>query len=638
MKLFKSIVILATLLPFHSVTAQITLPKIIADGMVLQRNSGVNIWGWASPKEKITLTFKNKTYNTVTDENGNWLIKLTPNAAGGPYSMKIKGKNTIVLNDILLGEVWLCAGQSNMVHQMRLHNVVYEKEIATANNSFIRQFAVPNVFNLDKPQTNVATGSWKSATSEGIMNFSAVAYFFAQKLYEKYKVPIGIVNASWGGSRIEAWMSADAFTGMNRELATIEKNKDTTYIYKLTAKRPSKISDDDDMGLIEKWYSTDYKAINWKTIAVPGYWEDQGIKNLDGVVWYRREINVPEHTANADAKLFLGRIVDSDIAYLNGVEIGRTSYMYPQRRYTIPKGLLKPGKNLLVIRVANMNGKGGFVPDKPYQLISQKDTITLDGYWKYKVGQIFSPEQKPEPEAISMHHQPTALYNAMLAPFIQYAIKGFNWYQGESNTAQPEQYTDLQNRMIADWRKKWKNNNLPFNFVQLPGYMDYNYLPEESQWAMFRESQAKTLNTTNTAMVVSIDLGEWNDIHPDRKKEVGERLALAAEKNAYNEDITASGPVLKSYKTEGNKIILTFNNTEKSLKTSDNDPPAEIAIAGEDKKFVWAHAKIDGNNLIVWNDTIPNPKYVRYAWADNPVNPNLINTYGLPAAPFRTDN
>jgi sialate O-acetylesterase len=342
---------------------------------------------------------------------------------------------------------------------------------------------------------------------------------------------------------------------------------------------------------------------------------------------------------NVPAKVFLGRIVDADVLYINGKQVGNTTYQYPQRRYNIPAGILKPGKNLFVVRVINNFGKGGFVPDKPYQLMAGKDTIDLKGYWEYKVGQVFTRQPGSfGGGGIAAQNQPAALYNAMIAPLTNYTIKGFIWYQGESNTGRAAEYAKLQPAMINDWRKKWKEPDAPFLYVQLPGFMDYNYSPSESQWAQLREAQLKSLSVPNTGMAVAIDLGEWNDIHPDRKKPVGDRLAIAAMNIAYGEkDIVPMGPLYRSQQIEGNKIILTFSYVDGGLLTNDGEAPAEFAVAGADKKFVWAKAKIEGDKIVVWSDDIPNPKYVRYAWADDPVNPNLYNKEGLPASPFRTD-
>ena len=637
MKYLKILIVAITILLCIDATAQVVLPKLISDGMILQRDAKLKIWGWSSPGESIAISFKNKTFKTVADNVGNWQLILPPQKAGGPFTMKIKGKNQINISDILIGDVWLCSGQSNMEHQMSLHSVLYADEIARANYKEIRQFKVPNTINFQQPQKDLPGGVWKWANPQDVLAFSAVAYFFAKDIYEKYKVPVGIINASWGGTPIEAWMSEESLKDFPSIRATAEKNKDTAYINSMNRNSGNiRMSQPEDKGLTGNWFDAAYVPKGWRNIAIPGYWEDQGVRDLDGVVWYRKEIDVPASMTNVPAKVFLGRIVDADALYINGKQVGATTYMYPQRLYQLPEGTLKQGKNLFVIRVTNNFGKGGFVPDKPYQLITDKDTIDLTGYWQYKVGQVNRPRSGGGGGGMTIHYQPTVLYNAMLAPLTGYSIKGFVWYQGESNAGRPDEYAKLQPTMIQDWRKKWSNNNLPFLFVQLPGFGDYNYLPAESQWAKFREAQAKSLSVPNTGMAVAIDLGEWNDIHPDRKKEVGDRLALAAQKIAYNENIVYSGPTYQSFKTEGNKMILSFTNIGGGLTTSDGEELSDFAIAGADQKFLPAKAMIDGDKVVVWNDEVPEPKYVRYAWADNPVNPNLINREGLPGAPFET--
>jgi sialate O-acetylesterase len=636
----KLITIVFYLITTCSLHAQIKLPQIIRDSMILQRDAKINIWGWASKGEKVSLKFNGKTYRTKTGNDGKWKVQLSPMKAGGPYTMNISGKNKITLHDILMGDVWLCTGQSNMVHQMKLHSVFYPNEISNANYPNIRQFWVPNTTNLVSPQQDLPGGSWKWANPENVADFSAVAYFFAKDLYAKYHVPIGIINASWGGVPIESMMSEESFKSFPDILKTIEKNKDTSYVNGVNRKvfaSARNIKRPEDKGLTEKWFSPSYQPKEWHRIAIPGFWADEGAKNLNGVVWYRREIDVPGSMTKVAAKIFLGRIVDADELYINGVKVASTGYMYPQRRYPVPDGLLKPGKNLFVVRVTNNFGKGGFVPDKPYELIAGADTIDLTGYWQYKAGVVNERRHGFGGFGIALQNQPTALYNSMIAPLINYAVKGFVWYQGESNTGKPDEYAKLQPDMINDWRSKWNEGNLPFLFVQLPGFGDYNYLPSESEWALFREAQAKSLSVPNTAMAVAIDLGEWNDIHPDRKKPVGDRLALAAEKIAYGENVVYAGPLYQSSSIEGNKIVISFTHTGSGLSTNDDELPAEFAISGEDKKFVWGDAKIDGDKIIVSSEDVPSPKYVRYAWADMPVNPNLINKEGLPAAPFRTD-
>lgn len=635
MKKFLTILVATTWISI-SLQAQIRLPKLISDSMVLQRDTKLQIWGWASPGEKLRVQFSNKTYKTKADADGKWKLGLPPMKAGGPYTMKITGKNTVVIKDILMGDVWFCSGQSNMVHQMNIHDVTYATDIAMANYPAIRQFLVPAAGNLSAPQEELADGAWKAAIGDQVRPFSAVAYFFARKIYEKYGIPIGIINASVGGTPAEAWTSDEGLKDFPALLHTIQQNKDTAYVNNrnriaAAANKPGAPADPGLTGDI-KWYDVAYKPKGWRNINIPGYWEDQGIKDLDGVLWYRREIEVPAAMTGKPAGIFLGRIVDADMLYINGKQVGTTAYQYPQRRYRIPAGVLQPGNNLFVIRVTNNAGKGGFVPDKPYCLFAGSDTIDLKGYWQYKVGEVFEP-RSPGPSALATQNQPSALYNAMVAPLVPYAVKGILWYQGESNAQRPEEYEKLLPALIADWRQQWRQPDIPFIYAQLPGFMDYRYLPSESNWAKLREAQRKTLSVPHTAMTVNIDLGEWNDIHPDNKKDVGERMALAAIKIAYGENIVYAGPMYRSATVEEGKIIISFTHTGSGFITNDEEMIRGFAIAGPDKKFVWANARADGDRIIVWHKDIADPKYIRYAWADNP-DVNLYNREGLPASPF----
>jgi sialate O-acetylesterase len=554
--------------------------------------------------------------------------------------MDVEGRNHITVKDILIGDVWFCSGQSNMVHQLRLHSVFYPNAIPDAHYPDIRQFWIPTLTDLNGPERDLPTGYWKPAVPADVGEFSAVAYFFARDLYDRYHVPIGIINASVGGTPIEAWISKEGFNGFDRELKTIARNQDTAFINKFQIRRlKSSRGKPKDKGLTGQfpWYSPDYVPKEWRQIGIPGYFEDQGLRNLNGIVWYRREITLPASMDGKEAMVYLGRIVDADELYINGKKVGQTTYQYPQRRYKIPTGLLKAGANLFVIRVTNHSGKGGFVPDKPYYIFADADTVDLKGYWTYKVGQIDLPaSRRGGGFGFSAQNAPTALYNAMVAPETKYAIKGFVWYQGESNTGNAAEYAKLLPALIKDWRTKWNESDLPFLFVQLPGFGDYNYLPAESNTALLRESQRKTLSVPRTAMAVAIELGEWNDIHPDRKKPIGDRLARAAERMVYGENIVAAGPLFRSAVKKGGKVVLSFSNVGGGLQTSDGEPLEEFAIAGSDKHFVWATAKIQGKQVVVYSDQVSDPSYIRYAWADNPVNPNLENKEGLPASPFET--
>lgn len=615
--------------------------------MVLQRDAKTKVWGWAAPGEKVTVNFKGKSYKTKADADGKWAVSLAPMKAGGPYTMEIKASNQITIKDILLGDVYFVSGQSNMVHQMSLHNVTYANDIATANYPQIRHFWIPTTTNLEGPAKDLPQSAWKTANPQDVNNFSAVAYFFARKLYEQYQVPIGLINASVGGTPIEAWTSKEGLKEFPAALATIERNSDTSYVNSIkrraqAAARANQKKVEQDKGLTEsvRWYETAYKPKGWRNINIPGYWEDQGIKDLNGVVWYRREIDIPASMTGVPAKVHLGRIVDADALYINGEQVGNTTYQYPQRRYSVPAGVLKHGKNTFVVRVTNQGGKGGFVPDKPYFIEANGQTVDLKGYWQYKVGEVFRPATGGNGGDFyfNAQNQPTALYNAMVAPATDYTLKGILWYQGESNAGNPAEYKKLLPALINDWRDKWQQGNIPFLYVQLPNFLEVNYLPSESNWALMREAALETLSVPNTAMAVTIELGEWNDIHPDNKKDVGERLALAAQELVYGDKkVVSSGPLFQSSTIDGNKIILSFTHVGSGLTSLDGEELEWFAIAGADKKFVWAKARIEGDKVVVWSEEVPEPKYVRYAWADNPAGVNFYNKEGLPASPFRTD-
>lgn len=622
---------------------QIRLPNLLCDSMVIQREAEIKIWGWASPGEKVNVSFNGKHGSAITGPDGKWLLKLPAMKAGGPYKMELKGKNKVLLTDILIGDVWLCSGQSNMVHQMKVHNITYAKEISQANYPEIRQFLVPVAAGLTGPSADINRSSWKSANSKDVNDFSVVAYFFAKQIFEKYRIPIGLINSSVGGTSVESWTSEEGLQDIDGMRELIVRNKDTAYVNganRMAASAQATKTAVADQGLTGnmKWYDPGYLPKGWMNINIPGYWEDQGIADLDGVVWYRREFDVPEAMIGVPALIHMGRIVDADRFYVNGQQVGSTGYQYPQRRYSLKPGILKPGKNIFVIRVENSIGKGGFVPDKPYFIEAAGRAIDLKGNWQYKVGAVYIPAIKTKPHGISEQAQPTALYNAMIAPLTNYRLKGVLWYQGENNVGNAKAYKQMLPSLIKDWRNKFSKADLPFYYVQLPNYGDMHYLPVESNWALMREAALQTLKVPFTGMAVTIDLGEWNDIHPDNKKDVGDRLGLIARHFMYGEhNLVYSGPIFRSSAIKGNRIAVSFDQIGTGLITIDGEPLSQFEIAGEDKKFVWAEAKIEGDQVVIWSDQITSPKYVRYAWADNPVAPNLYNRQKLPASPFRTD-
>ncbi|WP_041706618.1 sialate O-acetylesterase [Ruminiclostridium cellulolyticum] len=625
---------------------KIRLPRIISDGMVLQRNTDVKIWGWASPGEAVTVRFIGKAYHAFADDSGEWFVRLEQAKAGGPYDMYIETEESlekITIKNILMGDVWLCSGQSNMEMKMDSVKDTYPDEIVHSCNDYIRHFLVPVKYDFEKPQTDLEAGIWEAANPESILDFTATGYFFALKLFEKYNIPIGLINASLGGSPAEAWLSENALREFPEHYESAKQLSNRDYLDKVLREDQESAEawytalNQNDEGLKSNdipFHDTEYDAPFWQNIKVPSYWEDEGVGNFNGVVWFRKEIDIPSTLADKPARLVLGNIVDEDTAYINGIEVGTTPNQYITRKYSIQEGLLKEGKNTIVLRVVNTAGKGGFYKDKPYQLEIGDNIIELSGEWQYMIG----AKSSPMPAPAFVQWRPLGLYNGMIAPVTSYSIKGFIWYQGESNTKNPGEYENLLKALIADWRQKWNMGNLPFLYVQLPNFMEASEIPMESSWAELREAQRRTLSVPCTGMAVAIDLGEWNDIHPVNKKDVGFRLALAAMKTAYRDKtIVAYGPMYQSGKIDGNRIILSFTDTGSGLTVKNGDRPEAFAIAGADRTFVRADAEIIGDSVAVWSEKVSHPVYVKYAWADNPADANLYNLEGLPASPFTTE-
>jgi len=626
---------------FHfSLLANIRLPKLISDGMVLQRDQKVNVWGWAFANEQILLTIDNKKYKTKADIKGNWKLVLPPHKAGGPYTLHISGLNTIEIKNVVFGDVWLCSGQSNMELPMNRVKILYEYELSTIEYFNIRTFNVPQKYNFKTSESDYQYGKWQQVNPQTILSFSAVAFFFARELYEDYRVPIGIINASLGGSPVQAWMSEEALKGFPDYLNEAYKWRNDELI-KQTEKHDTEISNAWYAEANEKdaghgnplWSSENINDADWQTIDIPGYWNEKYSEINNGVVWFRREFIVSKEDARKPAFLNLGRIIDADSTFINGKFVGNVTYQYPPRWYNVPENLLKEGRNEIAVRVVSNAGIGGFVLDKNYELKTANNLIYLNGEWKMKQG----CSMPVLPGQTFIRWKPMGLYNGMIAPLNSFTKKGILWYQGESNTGKPEEYTALLSTMITDWRSKFNQNKLPFIFAQLPNFMEAKAEPVESNWALFRQAQVKVLAVKNTAMSVNIDLGEWNDIHPLNKKDVGLRLAKIARKLAYGEKIIATAPFVKSAKTIGNKIVITFNRNGKCISTFDGKAPQEFAVAGSDGKFVWATAEISGNQIIIYNSTVTKPVKIRYAWADNPENANLTDTDGNFVSPFQIE-
>lgn len=618
------------------VKSQVRLPRLISDGMVLQRGTDIKIWGWASPEEIVTLDLEGKKYTTVTNVDGKWTIILPPHIAGGPYKINLSASNNIVIDNVLFGDVWICGGQSNMEFNMKAAKDKYSNIIQNCTNKYIRQFEVPDNFNFIQQSEDLKGGRWIEASPGNILDFSAVAYFFAQSLYQQYNIPIGIINNAVGGSPAESWISEEKIKIFPHYYDELLKYKDPKVVAEVDSTNGANIRNwnyqvnNTDVGLKLNWRNSPSEYPGWEEMNIPGYWADGPLGEINGAVWFAREINISNVAEAGNAKILLGNIVDVDSVYINGQFIGSAPHRFRTRDYVIPRGLLKSGNNIIVARIINQSGRGGFIPDKPYQLITDKDTIDLAGKWKYRLG----ARMEPQPSYIYMRWSPVGLFNAMVAPLTNYSIKGVVWYQGESNTKNPSEYGRLMKTLIADWREQWGQGDFPFLYTQLSSYLPAKSQPSESSWAELRQAQLKNLEIPNTGMAVTIDIGEWNDVHPLNKKDVGERLALQAKKLVYNENIIASGPLPYSIHAKGKKLIISFINTGLGLTTKKGKELKHFAIAGNSGNYLWAKARIRGKKIIISNNLIKHPSRVRYAWADNPEGANLYNREGLPASPF----
>lgn len=616
--------------------SQVRLPKYISDGMVLQRDQPIKIWGFASPDEKVMVRFAGKDYASLTQKDSIWSVMLPAQMAGGPHNISIKGYNQIMVKNVLFGDVWLCSGQSNMELPIERLKDAYPELYRSARNPMIRQFTVPKTYDFKNEKEDISGGSWIEVSPKTIKDFSGVAYFFAAKVYESEKIPIGLINSALGGSPAQSWISEEGLKKFPEYLDIVYQYRDEKYVDSIknyNANRHSnwyKKLNESDEGLKQHWAQTDIDRSTWKTAAMPSLWSSFDSNMKPGAIWMHRTFDVSKKQVGQTARLFLGCIVDADSVYVNGQFAGTTSYQYPPRKYEIPGSLLKEGKNEITIRVIDENGRGGFVKDKPYEIVfKDKSTIKLEGEWRYKVG---CEVVKIEPH-IFIQWKPMGLYNAMIHPLFHYPIKGMLWYQGESNVGKPNEYFALMNELIHNWRAGWNNAELPFYFVQLANFLEAKEMPVESNWAALRQQQLDVLKIPNTGMTVTIDIGEWNDIHPLNKKDVGERLALHALKNQYTKkDIIISGPLVKKHKVSKNKVTLEFDFVQNGIKKV--DALKYFELAGDDKKFVKATAVIKGKSIILQSDQINAPKYVRYAWADNPEDVNFFNMEGLPASPF----
>jgi len=564
--------------------------------------------------------------------------------AGGPYEMTIaSGSTRITVHDILVGDVWIASGQSNMEWSVGESDNA-KSEMASANDPKIRQFAVPHSYS-DNPEGEVVGGSWAHADPEHVGRFSGVAYFFARDLRKSVDVPIGIIHTSWGGANIQTWMSRRALALTDSDWNAIAAKNRARADSSRAALR-ARIGDlpPVDAGLVNGravWADPAMSDEAWAMIQTPSLWEAAGYDGLDGIAWYRTSFTLSDDEARQPVRLSLGPIDDSDITWVNGVEVGRTEQRYAEpRTYVVPSSAVHAGKNVIAVRVEDTGGGGGIYGDRTSLYVEVGGVRRpLAGDWAFKVGAVSF-----QPDGQVINKVPTILYNRMIHPLLGFPIKGVLWYQGESNANTVEQateYRQLFRTMISSWRKEWRGSNpeFPFLWVQLPNYGKVDSTPPaQAPWAILRESQTAALALPKTGQVVAIDLGRADELHPRNKQDVGARMALEARDVAYGQHVVSSGPTYKQHVVRGKQVVIEFANIGGGLvsRTSDGSVTG-FAIAGNDHRFVWANAKLEGNRVVVWNDQVTTPVAVRYLWTNSPLAPVLYNRDGLPAAPFRTD-
>jgi sialate O-acetylesterase len=634
---------------------EVRLPAIISDNMVLQQQTKVRIWGNANPGEHVVVTLQQKSSSTVADKQGHWETSLATGKAGGPVELTVKGDNLITIRNVLIGEVWLCSGQSNMEWPL-INTFGGTETVAQAKYPEIRLFTVEKHTSAT-PLTDVV-GHWVVTTPEEAAHFSAVGYFFGRELYQQLKVPVGLIHSSWGGTPAEAWTSHEGMLS-SPELKPILDRYESSLNAMPQAKEAyaralaeweekNLYIDSGNKGEALGYADPAFAAADWSKMELPKQIETAGLL-MDGAIWFRKVLDLPESWTGKELVLNLPPIDDHDVTYFNGTKVGSigretpNSYSVP-RKYVVPGSLVRSGRNVIAVRVFDSAGEGGFSPGGAMSLgpagAAESEVISLRGVWDYKVEVALEPKHpdwatRPEAVGVGNQNSPSVLYNAMIAPLVPFAIRGVVWYQGESNAGRAYQYRTLFPIMIRDWRKAW-GSAFPFYFVQLANWHAHKSEPDESDWAELREAQMMTLREPQTGMAVIIDVGDAIDLHPRNKLDVGRRLAQWALADTYRRQVTPSGPLFERYTIEGDKVRIHFKYGA-GLKTSDGGPVQGFAIAGEDRRFVWADARIEGDTVVVSSSKVLKPMAVRYGWADNPL-ANLYNRAGLPASPFRTDD
>ncbi len=643
----------ATLVPSEPavpVPQALRLARIFGDHMVIQRDTTVPLWGWTRPGETVRVKSPSGEAAARAGRDGKWMVKLPPAPAGGPCEITVAdSRDTTTVRDVLVGEVWVCSGQSNMEMMMALVNDA-KKEIAGAANPSIRLFSVPRTVAYS-PRADLSGGQWKLCTPDSVTSFSAVAYFFARDLQARLGVPVGLVKTAWGGTPAESWTSEvglENLPQLKTQLARLPRREPLVRMSQAEFKQAMNswlagVEKADPGTRNAAWAAPAFADADWKTMTLPNPWEDQGLPNYDGTVWFRRSVELPADAAAGKLEVHIGNVDDADVVFLNGKRIGTTWAWGQKRKYAVPAGIARGGANTLAIRVFDTGGNGGLVgePEDLCLVATAPDgratTLPLAGEWKYKPG-LNLKSLPPKPEEPGSPYRLAGLYNSMVAPLVPLAMRGVIWYQGEANAGRAWEYRATFPNLIRDWRRVWGRGDFPFLFVQLANFMKRSDQPAESAWAELREAQAMALSLPATGMAVTVDIGEAADIHPRNKQDVGRRLALAARHVVYGENVAFSGPMFRpgSLRVAAGSASVAFEHADGGLRARCGKIEG-FAVAGADRKFRWAGARIEGDRVVVSTPEVPQPVAVRYAWDSNPA-ATLENSAGLPASPFRTDD
>ncbi|MEM9675831.1 MAG: sialate O-acetylesterase [Bacteroidota bacterium] len=610
--------------------------QLFTDNAVLQRDLSIPVWGTANPGGTLEVEINGHIERTEVSQDGNWQVNLPEMEAGGPYELRIRGEEEAVLENIMIGDVWLASGQSNMEWPLSGQIDDYENEIANANYPNIRLFTVHRNTSIE-PLTQLDSGQWNECSPETVANFSAVAYFFGREIHQEQDVPIGLLHSSWGGTPAEAWTS-EASVRQIKDFSTLLDSIRSAESGSLSFAEKQKLQEEAIAQADERLarMAIPQDAKDWETMSLPTLWEnaDTPLEGYDGYVWFQKTFTVPNSYESQPLTLYLGMIDDVDITWVNGQKVGETKGYNVSRVYEVPPQVVKGGENTITVRVLDTGGGGGlYGPEEEMYLEGngQKLSAEISGSWKYD-----ETQEGEFPEVSMFPSEPAILYNAMINPLLPYVIKGAIWYQGESNASRAAQYQTLFPLMIDDWRSQWNIGDFPFLFVQLANFNAPGSGPED--WPRLREAQLMTLGLPNTGMAVSIDIGDATDIHPRNKQDVGYRLALAARKVAYGEDNVYSGPIYESMRVAGDSVVLTFEQVGEGLFKMPDEKLRGFEVAGEDRQFYSAQATIISNTEIsIKSPSVNQPVAVRYGWYSNP-DVNLYNSEGLPASPFRTDD